>query len=193
VEDILSEVILQDSISIETIAHLESSEEDEDGKYTKYIRELVDLDLLRREDGRVKAGNILINIQRDEDKSHKVLNGALAYYFKQNINSLDKIHQILGPYLAVAGFYYRLAIETDTLPTVDEQELRDAFENHYKGRGKQTDKKVFKFSRYLLHLERAGILELITRPDGRVWTGVEGIKDDLEDQTQYLGVITEAA
>ena len=193
VEDLLAEVILQGSIAIEEISYLESSDEGEDGKYTKYIRELEDLDLLRREDGQVTDGNILTNIQRDTDKSHEALNAALAHYFRENVSNLDKIHQILGPYLAVAGFYYRLAIEANTLPTVKEKELRDAFEQHYKGRGKQTRVKMFKFSRYLLHLERAGILELITKPDGRVWTGNETIKEDLEEQTHYLGVISGAA
>lgn len=189
VEDILSDVVLRGSISLDDVAHIESPDEGDVGKYTKYIFELEDLGLLRREDGRVKSGNVLINIERDTDKKHEALNTALAHYFKENINNIEKIHQILGPYLAVAGFYYRLAIEADTLPTVEEKELRDAFERHYKGRGKQTDEKMFKLSRYLLHLERAGILELITRPNGRVWSGNEDIKDDLENQTQYIGVI----
>ena len=193
VEDILSEVILRDEIQLEKIAYLDSPDEEEQGKYTRYVQELENIDLLRREDGKVKAGNVLINIQRDTNKKSEALNAALAHYFKQNINNLEDIHQILGPYLAVAGFYYRLAIEADMLPTVEEKELRDAFEQHYKGRGKQTDVKVFKFSRYLLHLERAGILELITKPNGRVWSGTEAIKKDLEDQTQYLGVISNPA
>ena len=194
VEDILSEVILRDSISIEDITLLESSdEEDSEGKYTKYVQELENIGLLRRSEGKLQAGNILINFEREKDHDHEVLNSALAYYFKQNINDLDTLHQILGPYLAVAGFYYRLAIESDTLPRVREKELRKAFEDHYKGMGKQTDVKKFKLSRYLLHLERAGILELITKPDGRVWSGNKTIKNGLEEQSEYLGVITEPA
>lgn len=189
VEDVLSEIILRDSIGIEEIAAIESSDEEE-GKYTKYIRQLEDLDLLRREDGRVKAGNILINIERDTDDNHEKLNRALAHFFRENVNDLEMIHQILGPYLAVAGFYYRLAIEADTLPTVEESELRDAFKQHYRGKGKRTRLMLFKFSRYLLHLERAGILKPVTKSDGRVWSGNEAIKSELDEQTQYLGVLT---
>lgn len=189
VEDILGDIILRDSIALEDIAALESSDEGE-GKYTKYIRQLEEIDLLRREDGRVKAGNVLINVQRDTDENHKALNGALAHYFRENVNDLEMIHQILGPYLAVAAFYYRLAIEADTLPTVEERELREAFKQHYRGRGRRTQVKLFKLSRYLLHLERAGILKAVTKSDGRVWSGNEDIKDDLDEQTQYLGVLT---
>lgn len=194
VEDLLSEVILRDSISIEDLKSLEAPNTDpENGKYRKYLQQLIDIDLLRREDGRVRAGNILMNIRRDTDKNHEALNGALAHYFRENINNLEKIHQILGPYLAIAGYYYRLAIEANQMPTVEEEALRDAFEQHYKGRGKQTDVKMFKLSRYLLHLERAGILKPVTGSDSRVWSGNQDIMDELEDQTHYLGVISQPA
>jgi hypothetical protein len=189
VEDILAEVILREPLSIEDIKAIESPGEDEQGKYTKYIQELEEIDLVRRDNGRVTAGNILISARRDTDENHEALNAALAHYFRENVNDLEKIHQILGPYLAVAGFYYRLAIESNTLPSVQENELRSAFKKHYEGRGRQTQVKLFKMSRYLLHLERAGILKPLTQSDGRVWSGREDIKSDLQEQTQYVGAL----
>jgi len=194
VEDLLSEVILRGSISIEQIKSLESPKENEDpGKYTKYLDQLTSIDLLRREDGHIRPGNVLMNILRDTDKNHEALNGALAHYFQQNINDLDKLHQILGPYLAIAGYYYRLAIVSNQLPSVEESELRDAFEEHYRGRGRQKKIKMFKLSRYLLHLERAGILEPMTGSDSRVWAGNREIMDELESKTEYIGVISQPA
>ena len=188
VEDLLAEIILKGSISIEAVTELQSSEDDD--KYTKHIGTLEQNELIRRENGRLKPGDILASIQRDTDKNHEALNGALGHFFQENINDLEKLHQVLGPYLAIAGFYYRLAIDSDGLPMVSEKELREAFRAHYSGRGRQTKLKEFKMSRYLLHLERAGILESVTESDGRLWTGDEDIRDEVEEQSQYLGTIS---
>ncbi|WP_254545865.1 hypothetical protein [Halomarina pelagica] len=190
VEDILAEVILRNTVPLDEIEALDSPDDNERGKYAKYVEELESIDLLKTRDGVVGAGNFLKEARRDNDKNHEILNTALAHYFRENVNDLEKIHGVLGPYLAVAGFYYRLAIESDTLPKVDESSLRDAFEKHYQGKGRQTDLKLFKLSRYLLHLERAGILKPITQSNRRVWYGVDKIKDDLEEQTHYVGAIT---
>lgn len=190
VEDLLAQVILKGSVPVESISELEAEEDD---KYTKYIHQLEKDELLRRENGSIKAGDILASIQRETDRHHEALNAALAHFFRENINELEKLHQVLGPYLAIAGFYYRLAIDTEQLPMVNENELREAFNAHYKGMGRRSKLKEFKMSRYLLHLERAGILECFTESDGRLWSGNEEIKDDLEDQTQYLGTISEVS
>lgn len=190
VEDILSEIILRKKIPAEEISELEPSDEDK-GKYWDYIHELEGMGLLRRENGNIKAGNILTSIEQKKDENHEKLNVALSHYFKENVHDLETLHQVLGPYLAIAGFYYRLAIESDVIPVVDEEELRDAFKRHYKGKGRRTKQKEFKMSRYLLHLERAGILKTKTRSNSRVWYGNEKVKNDLEEQSQHLGTVSD--
>jgi hypothetical protein len=191
VEDLLSEVILMDSISEERIAEFESPKgnDEETMTYWDYVSELEEMDLLRRRNGSIEAGNILVSIQRDTDKHHEALNTALARFFREKISDISEIHVALGPYLAIAGFYYRLAIESDSLPIIEETRLREAFERHYKGKGKKTKEKTFKMSRYLLHLERAGILKCITESNRRMWTGNKTIKSDLMDETDYLATV----
>lgn len=189
VEDLLAEIILKESVPIEDVKALESG--DDDDKYTKHLETLKQNELIRRQGGSLVAGDILASIQRDTDKNHEALNAALGHFFQENINDLDKLHQVLGPYLAIAGFYYRLAIDSDNLPMVSEKELREAFSAHYKGQGRQTNLKEFKMSRYLLHLERAGILESVTESEGRLWTGDENIRDSVKEQSQYLGTISD--
>lgn len=188
IEDLLAKITLQGSVSIETISTLEPSEDD--NKYSKHLDLLEKNDLIRRENGKIVPGDILASIQRDTDRHSEALNAALAHFFRENINNLDDVHEVLAPYLAIAGFYYRLAIDSDRLPVVTEEELRDAFARHYKGRGRRTELKKFKMSRYLLHLERVGILECHTKSDQRVWSGNPEIKASLEE-TPYLGTIAE--
>lgn len=187
VEDLLSELILSGSISIERLKSLQK-DEDGDGKYVKYLDELVAMELIYREDGNLKPGRALSEFQVDEDRGSDALNAALAYYFENKIDDMGAIHGVLGPYLAIAGFYYRLAIESDQLPVVSESELREAFERHYRGQGRRKEQKKFKMSRYLLHLERAGILKARTKSDGRQWYGDSDLKNDLQD-TEYVAML----
>lgn len=197
VEDLLSEVILEDEIAPETIAEFEADQDDSDDSktYWDYLSELESMDLLRRRGGRIEAGNILVSIQQKTDKNYEALNGALARYFKSKLGNISEIHVALGPYLAIAGFYYRLAVEaelateSESLPIIEEEDLRSAFREHYKGKGKKTKEKEFKVSRYLIHLERAGILKCITESDGRMWTGDKSIQSDLMDETDYLSTL----
>jgi len=188
VEDLLGKVILEGEIPIEDISSLETSKEDD--KYTKYLPDLEDSELLRRSDGKLIEGDLLANFKREEDRHSEVLNTALAHYFREQINNLGDLHGALGPYLAIAGFYYRLAIQANELPVIKEDELRDAFKHHYQGQGKQSKKKQFKIDRYLLHLERAGILTCHTESNERFWSGDEDLLDELEEETEYIGTIT---
>lgn len=194
VQDILSEVILNGKIATDDLEMMDSYEDGE--KYMKYIDSLVELDLLKRGDGVFRSGDILNTIQdKDKFEGHELethqdeLNAALGRYFEHNVGEFKMIKRTLGPYLAIAGFYYRRALELDELPVIKEQELRDGIKHEYSGRERQ--KKLFKMSRYLVQLEDVGVLESVYQGGERYWAGDDNTFQRLRDTADQLGPVTE--
>lgn len=162
----------------------------------KYIDSLVELDLLKRGDDVFRSGDVLNTIQdKDEFEGHKLethqdeLNAALGRYFEHNVGEFDMIKRTLGPYLAIAGFYYRRALELDELPIIKEQELRDGIKLKYSGRERQ--KKLFKMSRYLVQLEDVGVLESVYQGGERYWAGDDNTFERMRNTADQLGPVTE--
>jgi hypothetical protein len=193
-QDILSEVILNGEI---TIASLEMMDSFEDGdKYMKYIDNLVEIDLLKRKEDVLQSGDVLNTIQqKDQFEGHEVkthqdeLNAALGLYFQHNVGEFEMIKRTLGPYLALAGFYYRRALELDELPIIKEQDLRDGIKAEYTGRKQQM--KLFKMSRYLVQLEDVGVLESTYQSGQRYWIGDDTTFQRLKTTADQLGPVTE--
>jgi len=99
------------------------------------------------------------------------------------------IKRTLGPYLALAGFYYRRALELDELPVIKEKELRDGIKFEYSGRERR--QKLFKMSRYLVQLEEVGVLSPVYQNGQRYWTGDETTFQRLKTTAGQLGPVTE--
>lgn len=193
-QDILSEVILNAKISVAAIEMMDSYEDSD--KYQKYIDSLVEIGLLKRRDHVFRSGDILNTIQeKDKFEGHRIethqdeLNAALGRYFEHNVGEFDMIKRTLGPYLALAGFYYRRALELDELPLIKESDLRDGIKLEYDGREQQ--KKLFKMSRYLVQLEEVGILSSVYQNGERYWDGDETTFTRLKATADQLGPITE--
>jgi hypothetical protein len=193
-QDMLSEVILNGKIATDDIEMMDSYEDGE--KYMKYIDSLVELDLLKRGDDVFRSGDVLNTIQnKGKFEGHELethqdeLNAALGRYFEHNVGEFEMIKRTLGPYLAIAGFYYRRALELDELPVIKEQELRDGIKTEYSGRERQ--KKLFKMSRYLVQLEDVGVLKSVYQGGERYWAGDDNTFKRLRDTAEQLGPVTE--
>lgn len=193
-QDILSEVILNGEIAVASLEMMDSYEDGE--KYQKHIDNLVEIDLLKRDDEVLRSGDILNTIQeKDKFEGHEVkthqdeLNAALGRYFEQNVGEFEMIKRTLGPYLALAGFYYRRALELDELPVIKESDLRDGIIFEYGGRKQQ--KKLFKMSRYLVQLEEVGVLTSVYQNGERYWIGDDTTLTRLKATADQLGPVTE--
>jgi len=194
IQDILSEVILNNEIFKEDIAMMDKYSGKE--KYQKHIDDLIELDLLKQEEEVFRSGDVLNNIQKKSafrghriEGHHDSLNAALGVYFEHNIGEFDMIKKTLGPYLALAGFYYRRALELDELPTIREEDLRKGIKTHY-DTGRKEQMKLFKMSRYLIQLEDVGVLESVYHNGERYWVGDSSTFDRLKTAANELGPIT---
>jgi len=187
-EDILAQLILEDEIPM---AQIEMMDHGEDDKYKKYVDSLADLDLVRVDNRVLRSGDVLITILQDDDISseYEALNAAVGKYFQQNLGEFKMIKRTLGPYLAIAGYYYRRALELEEMPAIKESDLRRAIESEYSGR--RRDEKLFKLSRYLLQLEDVGILESVPQNGERYWMGNEDVRDAIRTQSEYIGPLSE--
>lgn len=194
VQDILSEVILNGEIHTDDLVMMDRYEDSE--KYQKYIDSLVELDLLKRRDTVLRSGDVLNTIQeKDQFEGHKLethqdeLNAALGRYFEHNVGEFEMVKRTLGPYLAIAGFYYRRALELDELPVISEDDLRNGIKFEYDGRRQR--KKLFKMSRYLVQLEDVGVLNPVYHNGERFWVGDENTFSRMKASTDQLGPVTE--
>lgn len=187
-EDILSELILNGEMDMEQIEMMDDGRDN--SRYQEYVDALVDLDLAEVQQGIITNGGVLINIVKevksDPEKNYRNgLNAAMGRYFEDNLGEFEMIKRTLGPYLAIAGRYYRRALELEEMPVVHEDELRDAIQDEYTG--SKRERKLMKLSRYLIQLEGVGILESVDQNGTRLWTGDQEVRDDLLDQKKYLG------
>lgn len=193
-QDILSEVILNSEIAVAAIEMMDNYGNSD--KYQKYIDSLVELDLLKRKGDVLRSGDVLNTIQeKDKFEGHRIethqdeLNAALGRYFEHNVGEFEMIRRTLGPYLALAGFYYRRALELDELPIIEESALRDGIKLEYDGREQQ--QKLFKMSRYLVQLEEVEVLSSVYQNGERYWVGDETTFTRLKATADQLGPITE--
>jgi hypothetical protein len=144
---------------------------------------------LRWQDDRITAADTLIGIEADTDYPSEALEAALAHFFSEGADNYDMIKGILGPYLAIAGYYYRRSLESEDLPSVSAREFRNEIRSQYSGQ--ESASKAFKTSRYLLQLEEVGILQSESNQTGRNWTGIDEVFQDLLQQREQLEPIAE--
>ncbi|GAA0259940.1 hypothetical protein [Haladaptatus pallidirubidus] len=194
IQDLLSEVILNDEIDVDAIRTMDSYEDGE--KYQQHIDSLVELDLLKRGNVTLRSGDVLNTIQeKDKFEGQKIethqdeLNAALGRYFQHNVGEFDMIKRTLGPYLALAGFYYQRALTLGELPIIKENDLRDGIKLEYSGRERR--KKLFKMSRYLIQLEDVGVLNSVYQNGERYWVGDDTTFTQLQATADQLGPVTE--
>lgn len=181
-QDILSELLLRGEISMDRIEMMDENRNND--RYQEYIENLIELDLATRDGRIITNGDVLIGIEQDTDRYQEALNAAMGRYFENNLSEFQMIKRTLGPYLVIAGYYYRRSLELEEMPVVEEQELRRAIESEYSGR--EREEKLMKVSRYLIQLEDVGILQSLPQNGTRYWVGDESVKARLREQSDYL-------
>lgn len=186
IQDLLAEVILRGQIPYNRFDEVGTGARN---KYEEYVDILTEVGLLRREDDRITAADSLIEMEAQTDYPFDALNAALAHFFKQGAEHHEMITSILGPYLVIAGYYYRRSIEVDDLPRVSSREFREQIRKRYSGRDGR--EKSFKVSRYLLQLEEIGILESASTGGNRAWKGEGEILAKVLEQRDELSAIAE--
>lgn len=184
-EDILAHVLIHGSVEVDQIKMMDKDRAN--NRYSEYMEKLVDLDLLQREEGVLTSGNMLIGFENKSESHQETVNRAIGRYFEHNIGDFAMINRTLGPYLVIAGRYYRQAVLQQELPYINVDDLREAIISEYSGKEKQ--QKLMKIYRYLVHLEEVGILQPVQQGQETVWTGNEDIRDDLLEQSELLGPI----
>lgn len=184
-EDILAELLLRGDILEKDIELMDEGRNNE--RYSEYVDQLIKLDLAEREDGVITPGDILIGMEDEASTYQQAINMAIGRYFEHTLSDFDMIKRTLGPYLVIAGYYYRRALETEELPLVGESELRNAIKNERGYTGREKQEKLFKTSRYLTQLEGVGILHPVQREGKRLWSGDKSIQDRLREHSEYLG------
>jgi hypothetical protein len=186
IQDLLSEVILRGQIPRERFDQIGTGAYE---KYKEYIEALNEAGLLREKDDRVTAADHLIEIEASTDHPSEALNAALAQFFRNGADNYEMIHSILGPYLTIAGYYYRRSLESDQLPHISSRKFREKIREKYSGRDGRM--KTFKASRYLLQLEEIGILESRAARDNGDWVGKKDVLAEFLEEASEFGLMNE--
>ena len=181
-EDILAELLLEGDMTMADIELMDEKRSND--RYHEYVENLIEIDLIERNDRTLTNGNVLLSLADEAENFQKALNSAIGRYFEHHVGEFNMIRRTLGPYLVLAGYYYRRALEVEEMPRIEEWELRRAIEAEYTGRQKKM--KLFKLSRYLVHLEDVGLLEPIHQNGERVWVGSEDVRSRLRQQEDFL-------
>lgn len=184
--DVLSRLLLEGAVSEEQLEQMSAQYEK---SYRDYIESLIDVGLARMQDDHLEADDILIEIRAREPAPPAQLNAAMAHFFEEGVNDLETIHQILGPYLALAGYYYTQVLESGEMPRLTEDEFEDQMDKVY--RGSDRELKKFKLAHYLIQLEQVGILESEMDTGPRTWRGTEEVWDQVLQEQELLEPVSE--
>ena len=179
--DILSQLLIEGHISE---AELEGMSNQYERHYKDYIEILEEAGLVRMNDGQVEADDILIEIEARDAKPPDKLNAAIAHFFEEGTSDIDTIHQILGPYLTIAGYYYMRVLESGKMPDVTEDEFREQLDKSYTGSDRELKK--FKLAHYLIQLEDVGLLESDEDAGLRTWSGEKEVWNDILREQDLL-------
>lgn len=184
--DVLSHLLLEGAVSDDQLQQMSSQYEK---NYRDYIDGLVDVGLARMKDDHLEADDILIEIRAQEPSPPKQLNAAMAHFFEEGANDIETIHKILGPYLALSGYYYMQALQSGEMPKLTEGDFKNQMDRAY--RGSDRELKKFKLAHYLIQLEEVGILESEMDTGPRTWKGTEDVWDDVLEEQDLLEPVSE--
>lgn len=184
-EDILSYVLVHGSIEMNQIRLMDQDRGND--RYSEYVSELIELDLLKRDEDVISSGNVLIGLEDESESYQDTVNRAIGRYFEHNIGDFNMINRTLGPYLVIAGRYYRQAILQEDMPLISADDLRQAIISEYTG--KEKHQKLMKMYRYLVHLEEVGILKPIKKGRETYWVGDDDIEESLREHRELLGPV----
>lgn len=184
--DVLSHLLLEGAISEEEIEQLSHQYKQ---NYRDYIDSLVEVGLARMKEDHLEADNILIELRAREPNPPKQLNAAMAHFFEEGADDIETVHQILGPYLTLAGYYYMRVLESGQMPEITEEEFRQQMDKTYFGSDRELKK--FKLAHYLIQLEEVGLLESEEDTGPRKWKGRDEVWEDILREQDLLEPVSE--
>jgi len=173
--EVLSEVIISGEFELDK---LESLKKD----YPTHLERLIEADLVKTRDGYVVPDNKLKQIMNDKESPSERLNDALAHLFRENADNLGYMNDWLGPALDLAGYYYRRAINSDSLPKVTIEEFRQKM-------AQKGEDKAFQTSRIVMQLEHVGIFQIDNKHGERAWSGDGDIQEEVLEKARDFTTI----
>lgn len=176
--EILSEIILNHEVEAHRVNRIEKD-------YSDHIENLIDVGLVKEEDGAFVPDDELSTILSEETSPSSRLQAALAHLFENKSDDLSMMNDFLGPYLEIAGYYYTRAVESESLPKVTLEEFRREISSRHSGQKAQ--KRSFKTARWLIQLEEIGLLQVANRHGERSWQGDSLVMDEILAQREELG------
>lgn len=185
--DLLSRVLMDCSVPHDRLDEMKAVNKK---KYLRYVDLLNEVNLLRSTDAGIEADDVLIEMERDLGDPDDVSQAALGHLYREGIHEIDRIRQILGPYLNLGTYYYFRVLESDEFPAMTKEEFEQVLERHYTGEDRS--QKLFKLPRYLIQLERVGILESFSKNGERAWKGRAEVREDLYEEDEILEPYIEA-
>lgn len=186
--DILSYLLINEYIDINEVG--ESFTEKDDIKYKKIMDILLSMNLIRESDdsNRIYPGNILIEIESsdyiNEESGSRIsdkLSQAMAYFFANGYEHLDSINMVLGAHLSISGYIYQQGIEYNEIVPVRTDDIFKFFRTL-----PNSFHKLIKIPRYLIQLDKVGIIKLESHKGEDVWLPENNIFEDVLHQERLL-------
>jgi len=182
IEDIVSYLLLNDHLNLKE--DLISLNQQEFEKYIKNIEILSKVGLVRRNNDFILPDNALIEIESSYEEISQKLSAALAYFFEKGFNDIRSIQQVLGPHLTISGFIYETSFEYDNIMEVSYHEIERILSRAY-----SDPSKILKLPRYLIQLEKVGLISQKELKGETYWLPQNEIYSEVLMQDEILSPI----
>jgi hypothetical protein len=177
--DIIAYVLMNNKLQIsEEIGRLAEIDRE---KYIAIINTLVKMGLLDWTGDILSPGNMLVQIEGQSDDLPTKLSDSLAFFFAEGYEDIQSIHQVLGPHLTISGFIFQQSIEYDDLTPISTGQIEEVIQLSYR-----QEVKRIKTPRYLIQLNKVGIIEQKTINHEEVWLPNEEIFYGVKAQDNIL-------
>lgn len=160
--DILSHLVYYDRLEMEEWKNNLRQETDE-LKFSEYVQLLESVDLVRRDGPHLLPGNTLMGIMERSDHAPEMLRYALKHFFTRGVENIQSVRRVIGPQLRLSSKIYGAALEWGPEQGLDREAVRVAFQASYPSDAK----KGLQFPRYLMQLERVGVIQVETKEGGQ--------------------------
>lgn len=174
--DILANLLTDEKFYLPDV----TKDEFQASKYRGYVRDLERVGLVRISNDVVIPGNLFTVMEErlpDNAKDFDRLSALMSLFFERGYSFIESVRSVLGPHLDLSGFIYRESLEFGDLLSFTKRELRIMMDD---------PNKDIKIPRYLLQLERVGIIEEDRTSGLASWKPREEIFNNLSRENEIL-------
>lgn len=156
-------------------------------KYKNYVNILEKVGLVRITEGNfIIPGNLFSEMEKmfegkEDFGFDKKLSSLLAIFFEHGYGFIESVREVLGPHLTISGYIYRESFEFGEILTFTRGNIEESLTDPYK--------KV-KIPRYLIQLERIGLIEEGRQKGENIWFPKKDIFDKFKDEKELLDPIS---